>query len=158
MSSNKDYVCLGHCRAQERALYGLDNLPVNVNKESKDQIGIDHCWVEEGALRCHPETAWNIQKGSNGPCETEDEKEISKGYCRAQEAALRSNCKAAYEEEKASIKAYEDGWDDWDGPIWPWRQTDLSAAAEEHYDNGYTPPEIEEHRLAAEAGLSNEKK
>lgn len=29
---------------------------------------------------------------------------------------------AAFEREKASIISYEDGWDEWDGPIWPWKQ------------------------------------
>lgn len=27
------------------------------------------------------------------------------------------------EREKAAITSYEDGWDEWDGPIWPWRET-----------------------------------
>lgn len=27
-----------------------------------------------------------------------------------------------FEREKAAIHAYEDGWDEWDGPIYPWRQ------------------------------------
>lgn len=25
----------------------------------------------------------------------------------------------AFEREKAAIKSYEEGWDRWDGPIWP---------------------------------------
>jgi hypothetical protein len=29
----------------------------------------------------------------------------------------------AFEHEKAAIKSYEDGWDEWDGPIWPWRRS-----------------------------------
>lgn len=27
-----------------------------------------------------------------------------------------------FEREKASITSYEEGWDEWDGPIWPWKQ------------------------------------
>lgn len=28
----------------------------------------------------------------------------------------------ALELEKEGITSYEDGWDEWDGPIWPWRE------------------------------------
>ncbi|KAF2176413.1 hypothetical protein K469DRAFT_682582 [Zopfia rhizophila CBS 207.26] len=45
------------------------------------------------------------------------------GHCRAQRFAMDSHCVEQFEKEKAAIKSYEDGWDRWDGPIWPWRQT-----------------------------------
>ena len=28
-----------------------------------------------------------------------------------------------FEYEKAAITSYEEGWDEWDGPIWPWRRS-----------------------------------
>jgi hypothetical protein len=31
----------------------------------------------------------------------------------------------AFEREKAAITSYEEGWDEWDGPIWPWRQSHI---------------------------------
>lgn len=54
----------------------------------------------------------------------------------------------AFEREKASIKCYEENWDDWDGPIWPkgTLQVDLGAPlksptkpASEHPDEDKTP-------------------
>jgi len=42
------------------------------------------------------------------------------GHCRAQRCAMDSRCQAAYEAEKAAIKSYEENWDDWDGPIYPY--------------------------------------
>jgi hypothetical protein len=37
---------------------------------------------------------------------------------------LKANGKPAetFEEEKSHIISYEDGWDEWDGPIWPYKE------------------------------------
>jgi hypothetical protein len=32
-----------------------------------------------------------------------------------------------FELEKATITSYEEGWDEWDGPVWPWRQSDTKT-------------------------------
>lgn len=83
---------------------------------------------------------------------------------------MRSDAaKIAYEMEKASIKGYEEGWDRWDGPVWPYRGAAagkngngevkdgngimLGEEEEEEYDNGYTPPELDERNLVAKAEL-----
>ncbi|KAF2500332.1 hypothetical protein BU16DRAFT_244039 [Lophium mytilinum] len=58
------------------------------------------------------------------------------GHCRAQRFAMDSHCAVAFEKEKASIKAYEDGWDEWDGPIWPWRETN-NPEAQQKLENEY---------------------
>ncbi|USP79303.1 hypothetical protein yc1106_06577 [Curvularia clavata] len=34
-------------------------------------------------------------------------------------AAAQTAADEAFEREKAAIISYEDGWDRWDGPIWP---------------------------------------
>ncbi|KAF2121855.1 hypothetical protein BDV96DRAFT_593816 [Lophiotrema nucula] len=56
------------------------------------------------------------------------------GHCRAQRFALTSQWNEQYEKEKASIKAYEDGWDRWDGPIWPWRHTNHLQHSDESFE------------------------
>ncbi|EOA91307.1 hypothetical protein ACJQWK_03717 [Exserohilum turcicum] len=33
--------------------------------------------------------------------------------------AASTAAQEAFEREKAAITSYEDGWDRWDGPIWP---------------------------------------
>ena len=49
---------------------------------------------------------------------------------------MDSHCAAAFEAEKAAITSYEDGWDRWDGPVWPWRHTNVpAAAAQEKMEN-----------------------
>ncbi|KAF2803754.1 uncharacterized protein BDZ99DRAFT_162085 [Mytilinidion resinicola] len=66
------------------------------------------------------------------------------GHCRAQRFAMDSHCAAAFEKEKATIKAYEDGWDNWDGPIWPWRETNKPQAQqklEDEYQGCCSTPE-----------------
>jgi hypothetical protein len=55
----------------------------------------------------------------------------------------------AYEREKAAITSYEDGWDAWDGPVWPWRQTNISATQEEHFDGCCT------ENISGKASLHN---
>ncbi|OCK80542.1 hypothetical protein K432DRAFT_392950 [Lepidopterella palustris CBS 459.81] len=67
------------------------------------------------------------------------------GHVRAQRCAMDSHCAALFEKEKASIKSYEDGWDEWDGPIWPWRETN-NPEGQQKMENEYqgccnTPPE-----------------
>ena len=34
-------------------------------------------------------------------------------------AAAKTAAEEAFEREKAAITCYEEGWDRWDGPIWP---------------------------------------
>jgi len=63
------------------------------------------------------------------------------GHVRAQRHELQSCCRAAYEQEKAAIKSYEDGWDRWDGPIWP-NENNLSTEQELHWD-GCCPVVVE---------------
>lgn len=52
------------------------------------------------------------------------------GHCRAQRFAMDSWSSQAYEAEKAAITSYEDGWDRWDGPIWPWRHTNIPQSSQ----------------------------
>lgn len=49
-------------------------------------------------------------------------------------------CSEQYEKEKAAITSYEEGWDRWDGPIWPWRQTNQPEEQEEEWQGCCTPP------------------
>jgi hypothetical protein len=56
------------------------------------------------------------------------------GHCRAQRFAMDSHYAAHFEKEKAAIKSYEDGWDEWDGPIWPWRETNNPQAQQKLED------------------------
>jgi hypothetical protein len=58
------------------------------------------------------------------------------GHCRAQRCKLESCCKDNFEAEKAAIQSYEDGWDRWDGPLYPYKCNDCTEAQEEHYDEG----------------------
>ena len=55
------------------------------------------------------------------------------GHCRAQRQALNYYCTEQYEKEKAAITSYEEGWDRWDGPIWPWRETNRSEAQDDEW-------------------------
>lgn len=58
------------------------------------------------------------------------------GHVRAQRFAMDSRCNELFEKEKAAIKSYEGGWDDWDGPIWPWRETN-QPQAQQKLENAY---------------------
>ncbi|OCL10232.1 hypothetical protein AOQ84DRAFT_375096 [Glonium stellatum] len=58
------------------------------------------------------------------------------GHVRAQRFAMDSHYDDLFEKEKAAIKSYEDGWDDWDGPIWPWRETNHSQT-QQKLENEY---------------------
>jgi len=125
-----------------RDIYNHQKGSVKAYEEGKgNHVFVGHCWAAHVA-----ETNEDDRKSTVAPNEDSYDQNTCLGHVRAQELAVRADAaKAAYELEKASIKAYEDGWDDWDGPVWPWNQTDktnLSASAEEHYDNGYTPPEL----------------
>ncbi|KAF2493847.1 hypothetical protein BU16DRAFT_562809 [Lophium mytilinum] len=65
----------------------------------------------------------------------------------AQKAAEATCCartaaeKAAFAREEAAITSYEEGWDDWDGPIWPKGtvQVVLRFPAAEEKDGTKTP-------------------
>jgi len=122
--------------------YELQKASVKAYEEGKkDHVFHGHCWVP-----AHPKSGavYNLQKADIKAYEEENRSKECLGHCRAGQVAVQDSiAKAAYEMEKASIKSYEDGWDDWDGPIWPWKPEDLSAAAEDRYDNGYTPPELQ---------------
>lgn len=79
------------------------------------------------------------------------------GHCRAQRFALDYAphcdlirptpyyCTEQYEKDKAALTSYEEGWDRWDGPIWPWRRTnnpEAQAKLEDEYEGCCnTPPE-----------------
>ncbi|KAF2713547.1 hypothetical protein K504DRAFT_462057 [Pleomassaria siparia CBS 279.74] len=39
--------------------------------------------------------------------------------CRLTPCPEHHPAEAAFEREKAAIKSYEEGWDRWDGPVWP---------------------------------------
>ncbi|KAF2800796.1 hypothetical protein K505DRAFT_113718 [Melanomma pulvis-pyrius CBS 109.77] len=69
------------------------------------------------------------------------------GHCRAQRFALNYYCTEQYEKDKAAIKSYEDGWDPYDGPVWPWRHTnnpEAQAKLEDTWEGCCnTPPEQE---------------
>jgi hypothetical protein len=81
------------------------------------------------------------------------------GHCRAQRFALDCAphcdliraipyyCTEQYEKDKAALTSYEEGWDRWDGPVWPWRQTnypEVQAKLEDEYEGCCnTPPEQE---------------
>lgn len=58
------------------------------------------------------------------------------GHVRAQRLAMDSYRDELFEKEKTAIKSYEDGWDDWDGPIWPWRETN-QPQAQQKLENAY---------------------
>jgi len=150
--------CLGHCRAQDRAwkaspeLYAQQKASIAAYEAGKPSVFHGHCWA-----KAHPE----VPAAQTILAKYEDEKDENAclGHVRAQEIAVRSDAaKAAYELEKASIKSYEDGWDNWDGPVWPWKGAHLSAEAEEKYDNNYTPPELDERTpVSVPEGLSKPK-
>src|ERR1700712_2380902 len=135
--------CLGHCRAQEGALrasvYELQKASIKAYEQGKEHVFHGHCW----ARHIVPKEAAEAASNSREVYEDEVDHNTCLGHIRAQEIAVREDAaKAAYELEKASIKAYEDGVDSWDGPIWPWKGAHLTAEAEEKYDNNYTPPEL----------------
>ena len=58
------------------------------------------------------------------------------GHVRAQRLAMDSYRDELFEKEKTAIKSYEEGWDDWDGPIWPWRETN-QPQAQQKLENAY---------------------
>ncbi|KAF2084590.1 hypothetical protein K490DRAFT_59556 [Saccharata proteae CBS 121410] len=62
------------------------------------------------------------------------------GHCRAQRFAMDSRVQAAFEAEKAAITSYEENWDSWDGPVWPYRTTAKAALNEDDYQGCCTPP------------------
>lgn len=73
------------------------------------------------------------------------------GHCRAQRSALNYYCTEQYEKDKAAIKSYEDGWDRWDGPIWPWRhtnRTEAQAKLEDTWEGCCTTPPEQDDILA----------
>jgi len=53
-------------------------------------------------------------------------------------------CSEQYEKEQAAIKSYEEGWDRWDGPIWPWRETNFTEAQENAWQGCCCAPTHEE--------------
>lgn len=53
-------------------------------------------------------------------------------------------CSEQYEKEKAAITSYEEGWDRWDGPVWPWRHTNQLEVQEEHWQGCCCEEEHEE--------------
>ncbi|KAK0609860.1 hypothetical protein DIS24_g12181 [Lasiodiplodia hormozganensis] len=60
----------------------------------------------------------------------------AEGHCRAQRFEMDAlNARAAWEAEKAAIVSYEDGWDRWDGPIWPWRETNKPMSQQKKENN-----------------------
>lgn len=162
--------CLGHCRAQglawkaSPALYAQQKAAI----ESYEAAQTDptktvefhgHCWAAS-----HPSHTSSKENSSKGDETNLPDAEINAGkgclgHVRAQEIAVRSDAaKFAYEMEKASIKGYEEGWDRWDGPVWPYRGaaaekvlTMVGEEEEEQYDNGYTPPELDERNAEGEA-------
>lgn len=76
------------------------------------------------------------------------------GHIRAQRFALQSCCRTAYEREKAAIKSYEDGWDRWDGPVWP-MDNNLSAEQELHWEGCCPVFEGGYSAIAGEQSVSN---
>lgn len=170
--------CLGHCRAQDLAwksspeLYAKQKAAIaayEASQTSPNQAAEfhGHCWAAS-----HPShTSANSPEGDNLNLQDEKDAKACLGHVRAQEIAVRSDAaKIAYEMEKASIKGYEEGWDRWDGPVWPYRKGKagedgvrkdgkygngimLGEEEEEEYDNGYTPPELDERNLVAKAEL-----
>ncbi|KAF4305371.1 hypothetical protein GTA08_BOTSDO06531 [Botryosphaeria dothidea] len=76
----------------------------------------------------------------------------AEGHCRAQRFEMDAlNARAAWEAEKAAIVSYEDGWDRWDGPIWPWRETNKPASQQKKENNTTTlaPPRPELSRSSS---------
>ncbi|RDI78480.1 hypothetical protein Vi05172_g11545 [Venturia inaequalis] len=151
--------CLGHCRAQSLtwkatpALHAQQKASTTAYEASQAHSPTSslspitpaefhgHCW----ATKTPPNSPQSPNTNAAGTTTEMFNGKACLGHVRAQEIAVRGDAaRIAYEMEKASIKGYEEGWDRWDGPVWPYRgAVEMGVEEEERYDNGYAPPELD---------------